>query len=136
MKQIVSISLGNSKDDYEFVAEFMGQEFNIKRVGTDGDVDMAADLMEQWDSEADAISLGGLNFNYAIGSSRSIEKQAIKVETLKSRIASPATTGEKLRRVSFEWAIRHLQFKFGNNYFNHTKVLFLSGRIVHPYQLV
>ena len=129
MKQIVSISLGNSNDDYEFVAEFMGQEFNIKRIGSDGDVDVAADLMEQWDSEADAISLGGLNFDYAIGSSRSIEKQAKKVESLKSRISSPATTGEKLRRVSFEWAIRHLQFKFGNNYFNYTKVLFLSGML-------
>ncbi|MDA3898221.1 MAG: hypothetical protein PF482_18965 [Desulfobacteraceae bacterium] len=129
MKQIVSISLGNSQDDYEFVAEFMGQEFNIKRVGTDSDVDVAADLMEQWDSEADAIGLGGLNYNYAIGSSRSIEKQAQKVESLKSRISSPVTTGEKLRRVSFEWAIRHLQFKFGNNYFNHTKVLFLSGML-------
>ena len=129
MKQIVSISLGSNEDDYEFVAEFMNQEFNIKRVGTDGDVDMAADLLEQWDSEADAISLGGLNFNYAIGSSRAIEKQAQKVEALKTRITSPVTIGEKLRRVSFEWAIRHLQFKFGNNYFNHTKVLFLSGML-------
>jgi len=55
VKQIVSISLGKSQDDYEFVAEFMGQEFNIKRVGTDGEVDVAADLMGQWDSEADAI---------------------------------------------------------------------------------
>jgi len=82
VKQIVSVSIGNSKDDYEFVAEFMNQKFNIKRVGTDGDVEMAADLMEQWDSEADAISLGGLNFNYAIGSSRSIEKQVAKVAAL------------------------------------------------------
>lgn len=129
MKQIVSISLGSNEDDYEFVAEFMNQEFNVKRVGTGGDVDMAADLLEQWDSEANAISLGGLNFNYAIGSSRAIEKQAQKVKALKTRITSPVTIGEKLRRVSFEWAIRHLQFKFGNNYFNHTKVLFLSGML-------
>ncbi len=127
MKQIISISLGNSKDDYEFATEFLGQQFTIKRIGTDGDVDIAADLLKQWDSEADAISLGGLNFNYAIGSSRAIEKQARRVESLKSQIKSPVTTGEKLRRVSFEWAIRHLQFSFGNNYFNHTKVLFLSG---------
>jgi predicted amino acid dehydrogenase len=129
VKQIISISLGTSKDDYEFVAEFLGQDFNIKRIGTDGDVDLAANLLEEWDSEADAISLGGLNFNYAIGSSRAIAKQQKKVEDLKARIKSPVTTGEKLRRVSFEWAIRHLQFSFGNNYFNHTKVLSLSGML-------
>lgn len=127
MKQIVSISLGKSSDDYEFAAEFLGQQFTIKRVGTDGDVNLAADLMEQWSAEADAICLGGLNFDYAIGSSRAMAEQAKKVKALKSRISTPITTGERLRRVSYEWAIRHLQFKHGNNYFNHTKVLFLSG---------
>jgi len=131
VKQIVSISLGNSKEDYEFVAEFLGKKFNIKRIGTDGDVDVATDLLEQWDSEADAIGLGGLQFNYAIGSTRSTSKQTRKVNKLKSRIESPVTTGEMLRRVSFEWAIRHLQFKLGNNYFNHRKVLFLSGLLNH-----
>ena len=129
MKQIVSISLGKSSDDYEFVAEFLGQQFTIKRVGTDGDVTLAADLMEQWSAEADAICLGGLNFDYAIGSGRAVAEQAKKVKILKSRITAPITTGERLRRVSYEWAIRHLQFKHGNNYFNHTKVLFLSGML-------
>jgi hypothetical protein len=105
VKQIVSISLGKSADDYEFVAEFLGQQFTIKRVGTDGDVTLAADLMEQWSAEADAICLGGLNFDYAIGSSRAMAEQAKKVKILKSRITAPITTGERLRRVSYEWAI-------------------------------
>lgn len=133
MKQIVSISLGKSADDYEFVAEFLGQQFTIKRVGTDGDVTLAADLMEQWSKEADAICLGGLDFNYAIGSSRAMADQAKQVEKLKAHISAPVTTGERLQRVSYEWAIRHLQFKHGNNYFNHTKVLFLSG--LHNYRI-
>ena len=48
------------------MADFSGQKFNIKRIGTDGDTDVAADLLSQWDTEADAIGLGGLNFNYSI----------------------------------------------------------------------
>jgi predicted amino acid dehydrogenase len=129
VKQIVSISLGKSSDDYEFAAEFLGQQFTIKRLGTDGDVNLAAELMEQWSTEAHAICLGGLNFDYAIGSSRAMGDQAKKVRMLKSRTSTPITTGERLRRVSYEWAIRHLQFKHGNNYFNHAKVLFLSGML-------
>jgi len=132
VKKIISISLGSNKDDYEFIAEFMDQRFTIKRIGTDGDVDIAADLLKQWDSEADAISLGGINFNYAIGSSRAIGKQQHRVELLQSQIQSSVTIGEKLRRVSFEWAIRHIQFAMGNNYFNHTKILFLSGLLSYP----
>jgi len=129
VKQIVSISLGKSSDDYEFGAEFLGQQFVIRRIGTDGDVDLAGDLVEQWSHEADAMCLGGLNFDYAIGSSRAIEAQSKKVEKIKARTGRPITTGERLRRVSHEWAIRHIQFKYGSNYFNHTKVLFLSGML-------
>ena len=56
MKQIISISLGTSKNDYEFETEFLGQEFNIKRFGTDGDMDKAAEMLFEWDKEADAIA--------------------------------------------------------------------------------
>ncbi len=131
MKQIVSISLGKSKDDYEFVTSFLDQEFTIKRIGTDGDAKRAAELLEEWDKKADAIGLGGVNYSYTIGSSRSLQSQKRKIKKLQSSITSPVTTGERLRRVSFEWAIRHLQFKFGNNYFNYRKVLFLSGLLTY-----
>ncbi|MFP4532107.1 MAG: hypothetical protein ACLFNS_05430 [Desulfobacterales bacterium] len=129
MKQIVSISLGSSSDDYEFETEFLGQQFNIKRLGTDGDPDVAAEYLKDWDTQADALGLGGVNFGYAMGSNRLIEQQKRKINKLRAQINSPLTTGESLRRVSFEWAIRHLQFKFGNNYFNHRKTLFMSGLI-------
>ena len=129
MKQIVSISLGSSSDDYEFEAEFLGQQFNIKRLGTDGNADVAAEYLKDWDGKADAIGLGGVNFGYAIGSNRLIERQKRNINRLRAQINSPITTGESLRRVSFEWAIRHLQFKFGSNYFNHRKTLFMSGLI-------
>ncbi len=129
MKQIVSVSLGSSDNDYEFETEFMGQKFNIKRLGTDGDIDVASEILSDWESRADALGVGGLNFSYAIGSSRAIEKKKKQVEKLLSRINRPVTNGEALRRVSFEWAIRHIQFQFGGNYFDYTKVLFLSGML-------
>ncbi|HDZ89421.1 MAG TPA: quinate 5-dehydrogenase, partial [Deltaproteobacteria bacterium] len=39
MKQIVSISLGPKSGDYEFDTEFLGHDFNVRRLGTDGDID-------------------------------------------------------------------------------------------------
>ena len=56
MKQIVSISLGPSKDDYEFESEFLGQDFNIKRLGVDGEMEKAARLVLEWDKKADAVN--------------------------------------------------------------------------------
>ena len=129
MKQIVSVSLGSSDYDYEFETEFMGQKFNIKRLGTDGSPDVASEMLKDWENKADALGVGGINFSYSIGSSRSADKQRKQIESLRSQVRSPITTGETLRRVSFEWAIRHLQFQFGNNYFDYNKVLFLSGML-------
>ncbi len=128
-KQIVSVSLGSSDNDYEFEAEFMGKKFNIKRIGTDGDANVAAEILKDWDGKADAIGLGGINFAYAIGSSKAMQRQKSLINKLRKQIDSPLTTGESLRQVSFEWAIRHIQFKFGNNYFDYNKVLILSGLI-------
>ena len=55
MKQVVSISLGASEKDYAFNTEFLGQDFTIRRLGTDGDLEKAAKLLLRMDKEADAI---------------------------------------------------------------------------------
>lgn len=126
MKQIISISLGTSKNDYEFETEFLGQDFNIKRFGTDGDMDKAAEMLLEWDKEADAIGLGNVKFPYGIGPRYLAKNHASKIDKLGSQIQTPVTTGAALRDVSFEWCLRFVEHKFGD-YFKNSRVLFLSG---------
>ena len=128
MKQIISISLGPSGEDYEFDAEFMNQKFTIRRFGTDGDIDRAADLLKRWDGKAEAIGLGNFREPYAVGPRRLMMRHQDKIKWLTSRMTSPVTTGSALRDVSFEWSLRHIEFEFGN-YFNNSRVLFLSGMV-------
>jgi predicted amino acid dehydrogenase len=129
MKNIVNVSLAPSKDDYDFTTRFMGQDFRIQRFGTDGDTDKAADMLQEWDSRADAIGLGYIQFPFSIGPKNLVEKQTKKLYELGKTLKTPFTTGDSIRTVSHEWCIRHLQYKFGNNYFNNSRVLFLSGMI-------
>ncbi len=126
MKQIISISLGPTSHDYEFDAEFLGHDFNIKRFGAGGDMDKAADLLLQWENKADAIGLGGMKFPNNLGPKRPLEKHFEKLSLLSSRIQTPVTTGSKLRQVTHEWSLRHIQFEFGN-YFDNARVMFFSG---------
>ena len=60
MKQVVSISLGPKTADYELETEFLGHDFSIRRIGTDGDLNRVMELLLQWDGKADAIGLGAL----------------------------------------------------------------------------
>ncbi|MFZ5573339.1 MAG: dehydrogenase [Thermodesulfobacteriota bacterium] len=128
MKKVVSISLGPSDKNYEFETEFLGQDFLIKRLGTDGDMEKAAALLLKWDKEAAAIGLGGVRSPYGIGPRYLTRKNSNKLKELGTQIQTPVTMGDRLRDVSFEWSLRYIEYKFGN-YFSNAKVLFLSGMV-------
>ena len=70
MKRVVGISLGSSKQDFHFDAEFMGQELNVRRLGTDGSTAKAVRLLRYWEPSADAIGLGVVKDSYTLGSRR------------------------------------------------------------------
>ena len=91
MKQIVSISLGPSSKDYEFETEFLGQNFNIKRFGADGDMDKAARMLLAWDNNADALGLANMRFPKTIGPMHSAQKHAEKLKKLSSTIQTNVT---------------------------------------------
>jgi predicted amino acid dehydrogenase len=126
VKQVISISLGSSEKDYQFETDFLGQDFIIKRFGTDGDMEKAAGLLLKYDKDADAIGLGNVKFPYGVGPRYLTKKHHHKLHELGAQIQTPVTIGSALRDVSFEWALRFIEYKFGN-YFDNARVLFLSG---------
>ena len=124
MKHVVSISLGHSNQDFEIKASFMGQPFQLKRVGTDGSTAKATKLLKHWERHADAIGLGVLKDSYSVGAKRYVDKDSKQLMEIVKRV--PVTTGARLNDILQEWAIRHVQTKLGN-YFNNARVLFFSG---------
>jgi hypothetical protein len=49
-----------------------------------------------------------------------------------SKLQTPVTIRRHPALVGHEWSLRHIQFKFGNNYFNNASVFFFSGDRVAP----
>jgi len=127
VKQITNISLGPEEDNYKIETKFLGKKFKIQRIGTDGDINKAEDLLLKWNKKAAAICLSGFKFPYTIGSQKMPNRETSELLELCSQLQTPVTTGETLRGVSQEWCIRHLQFQLGNNYFTNARVLFFSG---------
>ncbi|SLM30200.1 Shikimate/quinate 5-dehydrogenase [Desulfamplus magnetovallimortis] len=127
MKQITNISLGPASDNYQMEAEFLGQKFNIKRFGTDGDLKKAEDMLLMWNKKADVICLSAIKYLYGHSAQTIMTSKLKKLLKVANTLTTPVTTGETLRRVTHEWCIRHAQFQLGNNFFTNAKVLFLSG---------
>lgn len=126
MKRVICISLGSSQYDFEFETEFLGQDFLVKRIGTDGDLRKAEALLVKWDTAADAFGIGSVKYPYTIGPKRLNDDRLKTIEKIGRRIKTPITTGAALRKVSFEWSIHHLQYSMGG-FFSNARVLVLSG---------
>ncbi len=124
MKKVVTVTLGSSKKDFEFKTRFLGQDFQVRRLGADKDSSKAWELLRRQQVNADAIALSDMPDHYHVGLRTVVNKESQRLMQVVTRV--PVTTGASLRRLLQVRAIRHVQKELGH-YFNNNLVLFLSG---------
>jgi hypothetical protein len=66
MKRAVSVSLGSSKRDKSIEIELLGEQVRIERIGTDGDMEKAAQLYKELDGKVDAFGVGGADLGVLV----------------------------------------------------------------------
>lgn len=66
MKRAVSISIGSSKRDKKVELELLGEKVVIERIGTDGDMERAAQMYQELDGKVDAFGVGGANLGLMV----------------------------------------------------------------------
>jgi predicted amino acid dehydrogenase len=129
-KEIVSVSLGSSNRDYEFTTRLFGEDVHVRRWGTNGDLDRARDLVSQFDGQVDAIGLGGMSFQFRVGSRTFIHKQIQQVAD--AATATPVVDGIHLKNTLERWAITQIAQQ-DRDIFSHKRIFILSG--IHHYAI-
>jgi hypothetical protein len=66
MKRAVSISIGSSKRNKAVEVELLGEKVSIERIGTDGDMEKAAQLYRELDGDVDAFGVGGADLGLMV----------------------------------------------------------------------
>jgi hypothetical protein len=66
MKRAVSISIGSSKRDKAVEQTLLGEEVRIERIGTDGDLEQAAQRFKELDGKVDAFGVGGADLGLLV----------------------------------------------------------------------
>lgn len=66
MKRAVSISIGSSKRNKVVEVELLGERVSIERIGTDGDMEKAAQLFQELDGKVDAFGVGGADLGLMV----------------------------------------------------------------------
>jgi len=70
MKKVLSISVGSVSRDHTTRRQFLGQDIELSRMGTDGNLDKAIELYKYYDGSVDAFGVGGLEFYLEVGERR------------------------------------------------------------------
>jgi predicted amino acid dehydrogenase len=123
-RTVVNVSLAGSGRDFDERVRFLHHEFRILRLGTDGDVGAAEDLVRKWSADADAIAVTGIREARATGL---YDGDLDAIERVKRAArAVPVTDGHGLRDVLQEWAIRHVQAQMPG-FFNNARTVVLGG---------
>jgi hypothetical protein len=82
VKRVVSISLGSSSRDKKVEAEFLGQRFEISRVGTDGSIEKAKDLLRELDGRIACFGMGGIDFCVRSGRKKWMLRDAMRLAVI------------------------------------------------------
>jgi hypothetical protein len=107
VKRVVSVSLGSSSRDHRAVTTFMGEEFDISRVGTDGKLDAAIALVRELDGNVDAIGLGGIDVYLYAGRHRYALRDGLRL--LEAATKTPVVDGSGLKNTLEREAVRFMQ---------------------------
>jgi len=79
MRRIVSVSIGSSQRDSKAVVTVCGEKFSIERIGTDGDMQRAVDLIRELDGKVAAFGMGGIDLYLQGGTRRYILREAKQI---------------------------------------------------------
>ncbi len=121
---IVNVSLAGSDRDYDQHVTFLDREFHLRRIGTDGDVARAEELVRKWAVDADVIAVTGIREAHEAGLYDG-DLEAVDQVKRATRMV-PVTDGHALRNVLQEWSIRHVQSEMPG-YYTNARVVVLGG---------
>jgi hypothetical protein len=124
MKHVTSVSLGSSDRNKAVQVQIGGQDFQVERIGTDGDMVKFADLIRQLDGKADAIGFGGGDVYVYSGKRRYAFKETYALAQIAKR--TPVVDGSSLKNTLERATIEYLA-REGVIDFKKAKVLLVCG---------
>ncbi|NLN19107.1 MAG: quinate 5-dehydrogenase [Firmicutes bacterium] len=106
MKRVVSVSIGSSSRNHRIETELLGETFLIERIGTDGDLKRAIEIVRELDGQVDAIGLGGIDLYIYSGGRRYRFRDAYRIARAAEK--TPVVDGSGLKNSLERWAVNYI----------------------------
>lgn len=120
----MSVSLGSSKRDHRVEVEFLGEKVSIERIGTNGDLEKAIELVRSLDGQVDAFGMGGIDLYLTDGKKKFMIKDALRIARAARK--TPMVDGGGLKNTLERRVVRYLEEQLKLN-LRGKRVLMVSG---------
>ena len=124
MKRIVSVSIGSSKRNHVAEVEILGERFSIERVGTDGSIPRAVEIIHELDGEVEAFGMGGIDLYIWAGKKRYIFREAKQIAA--AARSTPIVDGSGLKNTLERKVVEYID-AMSPRVFNGKNVLMTSA---------
>jgi hypothetical protein len=111
IKHVISVSIGSSTRDHKVETELLGEQFVIERVGTDGDLNKAVQMIKDLDGKVDAFGMGGIDLYLVAGDKRYKIREAKKLAAAAKQ--SPIVDGSGLKNTLERRVVPYLAQELG-----------------------
>jgi hypothetical protein len=125
MLKVVSVSLGSSERNKTTHATFLDQQVELSRIGTDGDMRRAIELIGELDGAVDAIGLGGIDLYLCAGKRKWAVRDALKLARAAQK--SPVVDGSGLKLTLERQQVDQLAVNFLEKPLKGAKALMVAG---------
>ncbi|MBN2499387.1 MAG: hypothetical protein JXB38_01390 [Anaerolineales bacterium] len=124
MKRAVSVSIGSTVRDKSVEVELLGEKVHIERIGTNGDMEKAAQLYKELDGKVDAFGVGGADLGVTVdGKWYPLHSVSPMVRFVKQ---TPLVDGAGLKNTLERMIVPQLEAQIGD-YLQEKRVLITSG---------
>ncbi len=109
MKHVLGVSLGSSQRDHTVQVSMLGEEIELSRRGTDGDLNRAEQLIREHDGQVDAIGLGGIDVYFFARGERYVVRDGLRL--MEAARVTPAVDGSGIKDTLERDAVQYLLHK-------------------------
>lgn len=136
MKQVISVSLGSPQRNFEHELHLLNTNLQVKRLGVNGDLAKAKELIAEFDGKVDAIGLGGIDLYFFVGQKRFTVYDALKLANIAKH--TPVVCGAGLKNTleaqvvttldnDFHWQNKHVLMGSSVDRFGMAKAFYDLG---------
>src|SRR5688572_20543648 len=106
MKRVLSVSLGSPEGDFTARTTLLGQEVELRRIGTNGDLKRYVQLLREHEGKVDAFGYGGSDMYLWCAGRAYPLRESMKVAANAGR--TPIVDGSGLKNTLERETIRYL----------------------------